>query len=113
LERGVAAQSLVVVQILLAKGDGDDPLGNHRHLFMDAKDRVSGVRDRLVDGVEEANALTSRSKMALASEVTRPPRKSAITDLGRRLEKVRDSRLHSIIAVASLLEDSDRRNHIS
>jgi hypothetical protein len=81
---------------------------------MDDEDGMSRVGDRLADGVEEARALADLAKEdgpGIGGQAA--PEESAMTDLGPMLEKVRGSRLHSVIAVASLLEDSDRCNHIS
>ena len=57
MEGGVGAQGLMVVEILVAQGDGHDPLGDHGLLVMDDEDRVAGVGDGRVEGLEEAGRL--------------------------------------------------------
>ena len=101
MEGRVGSQGLVVVEVLVAKGDCHDPLGDHRSLVVNDKDGVSGVWDCLVDRVEEASALTNLPQEEGPGIGSQPaPRKSATTDLGPRLEKVSGSRLQSVIAVA-------------
>ena len=58
LEGRVGAEGVVVVEILVAQGDSDDPLGDHRFLVMDDVHRVARVRDGLV-GEREAGLLTN------------------------------------------------------
>ena len=54
LEDGVVAEGLVVVEVLVAQGDGDDPLGEHGPLVVDDEDGVAGVGDGGVEGVEQS-----------------------------------------------------------
>ena len=56
LERGVGAEGLMVVEILVAQGDGDDPLGEQGALVVDDEDGMTGVGDGRVEGVEEAES---------------------------------------------------------
>ena len=44
----------MVVEILIAQGNGHDPLGDHGLLVMDDEDRVAGIGDDRRDGLEEA-----------------------------------------------------------
>ena len=47
----------MVVEVLVAQGDGDDPLGEHGLLVVDDEDGLAGVGDGRVEGVEEAEAV--------------------------------------------------------
>ena len=44
----------MVVEVLVAQGDGDDPLGDQGPLVMDDEGRVAGVGDGLIEGAEES-----------------------------------------------------------
>src|SRR4051812_12085284 len=45
----------MVVEVLVAQGDGGDPLGEQGALVVDDEDRMAGVGDRRVEGVAEAD----------------------------------------------------------
>ena len=47
----------MVVEVLVAQGDGDDPLGEHGLLVVDDEDGMARVGDGRVEGVEEAEAV--------------------------------------------------------
>ena len=47
----------MVVEVLVAQGDGDDPLGEQGSLVVDDEDGMAWVGDRRVEGVEEADAV--------------------------------------------------------
>ena len=47
----------MVVEVLVAQGDGDDPLGEQGLLVVDDEDGVARVGDGRVEGVEEADAV--------------------------------------------------------
>ena len=57
LQRGVGAEGLVVVEVLVAQGDGDDPLGEHGLLVVDDQSGWRGSGMARVEGVEEAEAV--------------------------------------------------------
>jgi hypothetical protein len=59
LESRIAAQSLVVIEVLVAKSQGDDPLGDHALLVMDDEDGVSGIRNNLIDRLKQAGSFTN------------------------------------------------------
>ena len=100
---GIGAEGLVIVEVFVAEGDGDDPLGDHGPLGVDDEDGMSGVGDGGVDGVEEAEAVVDLAEEQGAGVGGEPPPvKSATTALGPRLEKGRGLRLQSVIAVAWL-----------
>ena len=48
----------MVVEVLVAQGEGHDPLGDHGLLVMDDEDGVAGVWDDLADGIEQADPLS-------------------------------------------------------
>jgi len=54
LECGIGAEGLVVVEILVAQGDGDDPLRQEGALVVDDEPWVTAVGDRRVECVDEA-----------------------------------------------------------
>ena len=91
----------MVVEILVAQGDGDDPLGEQGALVVDDETgwRGSGIAASRASKRPSRSA-TSRRSSAPASVVSRPPWKSATTFLDPRLEKWRESRLQSVIAMA-------------
>src|SRR3954454_4924891 len=47
----------MVVEVLIARGDGDDPLGEHGTLLMDDEEGMPRVGDGGVEGVEEPEAV--------------------------------------------------------
>jgi hypothetical protein len=47
----------MVVEILVAQGDGRDSLGDHGFLIRDEEDGMSGIGDGRIDGVEETGLL--------------------------------------------------------
>ena len=103
LQRRIVTKSLMVVEILVAEGDRDDPLGEHFFLVVDDEPGISRVRNCLVEGLEQTDPLADFAQdRAPASDVNRPPRKSATTDLEPMLESTTGSRLQSVIAVAFL-----------
>jgi hypothetical protein len=57
LQRGVGPQVLMIVEVLVSQGEGDDPLGEHGLLIVDEEGGVTRVGDRGVEGVEEAEAI--------------------------------------------------------
>ena len=57
LQHGVGAEGLMVVEVLVAQSEGEDPLGEQRLLVVDGEDGMAWVGDRRVEGVEEADAV--------------------------------------------------------
>jgi len=55
---GVAAERLMVVEVLVAQGDGRDPLGDHGVLVVDDECGISGVGDGGVEGIEEPEVVS-------------------------------------------------------
>ena len=105
LQHRVGAEGLMVVEILVAQGDGDDPLGEQRFWSWTMKTgwRGSGMAASRASKRPMRSA-TSRSSSAPASVVRRPPWKSATTVLGPRVEKRSGSGLQSVIAMALRVE---------
>jgi hypothetical protein len=54
LPQRIVAETLVIVEIFLAAGDAKDPLGQQAALRMGDEVGVAGVRQGVVQGVEEA-----------------------------------------------------------
>jgi hypothetical protein len=73
LQRGVGAQRLVVVEVLVPQGEGGDPLGEHGLLVVDDEDGVPGVGDGRVEGVEEAEAVGAFAEQQGAGVGGEPP----------------------------------------
>ena len=57
LQHGVGAEGLMVVEILVAQSESEDPLGEQRLLVVDGEDGMAWVGDHRVEGVEEADAV--------------------------------------------------------
>ena len=57
LEGGVGAGGLMVVEALVSRGEGQDPLGEQGLLVVDDEDGLAGVGDGSIEGVEEAEAV--------------------------------------------------------
>ena len=56
-EGGIVAEGLVVVEILITQGDGDDPLCEHGLWIIDDVEGWRGVGEGRVEGVEEPEAV--------------------------------------------------------
>jgi hypothetical protein len=104
----------MVVEVLVAQGQGDDPLGDQGALVVDDQRRAAGVGDDLVEGTEQPDLLADLAEEQGAGIGGEPAALEVGDDRpGPRLEKDRGWRLQSVIAVASRREDGDRYNHIS
>ena len=57
LQRRVGAEGQVVVEVLVAQGQGDDPLGEQGPLVVVDPCRVAGVGDGFVEGPEQPGRL--------------------------------------------------------
>jgi hypothetical protein len=62
LESRVGAEGLMIVEVLIAEGDGGDPLGEQGFLVMDDDGQPSGVGDGVVEGVEESEPVSDLSE---------------------------------------------------
>jgi hypothetical protein len=57
LEGGVGAEGLMVVEVLVSQGQGQDPLSEQGLLVVDDEDGMAGVGDGSIQGIEEAEAV--------------------------------------------------------
>ena len=99
------AKGVVVVEVLVAQGDAEDPLGQHGLLVMGDQtgSRGSGMAASRASKRPRRRS-TWRSSRAPASVVSRPPR-SRRRGLEPEAGEGEGSRLQSVIAVAWLLGD--------
>src|SRR5665213_867278 len=62
LQGGIEAESLMVVEILVAQRDGEDPLSEHGLLVMHDDRQPAWVGDDAIEGVEEPEPLAELAK---------------------------------------------------
>ena len=62
LQAGIDAKLLMIVEVFISEGDGDDALGDHNALIVDDEEGVSRVGDRLVESVEQTDLVGGLAK---------------------------------------------------
>ncbi len=55
LKQGIFAQTLVVVEVLIAQRDAEDALGQEGPLRMGDEERIAGIDDTGVEGVDQTH----------------------------------------------------------
>jgi hypothetical protein len=73
LESGVSAEGLMVVEIFIARGEGDDPLGEHGLLVVEDQWQPARVRNGSIESVEESQSLADLSEQEDARIGGQPP----------------------------------------
>jgi hypothetical protein len=73
LQRGIAAKGLMVVEILVAQGDRDDPLGEHPLLVMDDEPGISRVRNCLFESFKQTDSLADFAQEQSTGIGCQPP----------------------------------------
>ena len=66
LQERILPKGLVVVEIFVAQGDAEDPLGQKGSLLMDDHVWISRIRDTSVEGVDETEPLIDLPKQQAA-----------------------------------------------